>query len=69
VRELRSPAYVGEIGIIHGIARTATVVTSTDCHVWKIPADAFLQAAGQAGLSGALTDGVMVRLHASSSVS
>ena len=69
VREMKAPAYVGEIGILHGVSRTATVVTSSECHAWRIPAEAFLDAAGRAGLSGALTEGVVVRLNASAGVS
>jgi MFS family permease len=61
VRAMSAPSYFGEIGLLHGIARTATVTTAEDCTVWSIPADAFLAAATQAGLSSALTDTAATR--------
>lgn len=65
LRTLAAPAYFGEIGLIHGVARTATVTTSTASLLWRIPASSFLDAAVQAGFSGALTESVRVRLGAS----
>jgi predicted MFS family arabinose efflux permease len=62
VRVMQAPAYFGEIGLVHGVNRTATVVAAEGCTLWRVPAAAFLDAAGQAGLSGALTDGVRLRL-------
>ena len=65
VRVMQAPAYFGEIGLVHGVNRTATVVAAEECTLWRVPAEAFLEAAGQAGLSGALTDGVRLRLGTS----
>jgi CRP-like cAMP-binding protein len=48
------------------VNRTATVIAREPCTLWRVPASAFLDAAGQAGLSGALTDGVQIRLDAGS---
>ena len=62
VRRMEAPSYFGEIGLIHGVPRTATVVATEDCTLWEIPGDVFLWAASQAGLSGALTDNVATRL-------
>jgi predicted MFS family arabinose efflux permease len=67
VRVMDAPTYFGEIGLVHRVPRTATVVTRSPCRVWRIPAAAFLDAAGHAGLSGALTEGVRTRLGAAAS--
>ena len=64
VRVMAAPTYFGEIGLIRAVPRTATVVAREPCTLWRIPAQTFLDAAGQAGLSGALTDGVHTRLEA-----
>ena len=63
LRSMAAPAYFGEIGLIQGVPRTATVTASTSATLWRIPADAFLDAAGRAGISGALSDSVRVRLR------
>jgi MFS family permease len=63
LRRMVAPAYFGEIGLVHGVARTATVVTAGSCTLWRIPAETFLSAAAQAGLSGALSEGVRLRLR------
>lgn len=64
LRTLTAPDYFGEIGIIHQVPRTATVTALVTCTVWRIPADVFLAAADQAGLSGALTESVQTRFGA-----
>ena len=61
LRTLVAPAYFGEIGLIHSVPRTASVTAVQPCRVWRIPADAFLSAAAQAGLSSALSDSVRIR--------
>jgi CRP-like cAMP-binding protein len=61
LRTMTAPSYFGEIGLIHGIPRTATVTAEGPCRLWQIPADAFLTAVSQAGLSGALTESVQLR--------
>ena len=58
---MEAPSYFGEIGLLHGVPRTATVITTEDSTLWSIKGESFLWAAGQAGLSGALTDNVTVR--------
>jgi predicted MFS family arabinose efflux permease len=62
VRRMDAPSYFGEIGLIHEVPRTATVVTNEECTLWSITGESFLWAAGQAGLSGALTDNVTHRI-------
>jgi CRP-like cAMP-binding protein/predicted MFS family arabinose efflux permease len=62
VRRMEAPSYFGEIGLIHEVPRTATVITNEECTLWSITGESFLWAAGQAGLSGALTDNVTHRI-------
>ena len=63
LRRMPAPAYFGEIGLIHGVPRTATVTTVEACTVWRVPAEVFLAAAAHAGISGALADTVRVRFE------
>jgi CRP-like cAMP-binding protein len=63
LRDMQAPAYFGEIGIVHGVGRTATVTASTRCCLWQIPATEFVSAASRAGLSGSLSEGIRVRLR------
>jgi Cyclic nucleotide-binding domain len=42
VNQLGPRDWFGEIGIVHGAPRTATVTTLTEARVWRIPADIFL---------------------------
>jgi CRP-like cAMP-binding protein len=55
---------MGEIGIVHGVARTATVTAVKPCRLWRIPAESFLVAASAAGLSSSLVEDVRLRLLA-----
>jgi CRP-like cAMP-binding protein len=61
---MKAPAYMGEIGIVHGVARTATVTAVKPCRLWRIPAERFLLAAASAGLSSSLVEDVRLRLLA-----
>ena len=61
LRTMTSPAYFGEIGLVHGVPRTATVTANEATVLWRIPAGAFLDGAAQAGLSNALTENVRRR--------
>ena len=63
LRRMSAPSYFGEIGLIHGVPRTATVTAVDACTVWRVPADVFLAAATRAGISGALADTVRVRFE------
>lgn len=63
LRDMAAPSYFGEIGLIQRVPRTATVTATSSATLWRIPGEAFLDAAGQAGVSGALSDSVRVRLR------
>jgi CRP-like cAMP-binding protein len=64
-RRQSGPDYVGEIGLIRGIPRTATVTTLTPCRVWRVPGEVFLAATSEAGASGALLDTLRIRFDTS----
>jgi MFS family permease len=51
LRTMRAPSYFGEIGLLRGIPRTATVRTINDCELLRIEAGDFLEAAQGAGVS------------------
>jgi CRP-like cAMP-binding protein len=42
--ELKAPSYFGEIGVLEGIPRTATVTTLTDCRCERIEGETLLAA-------------------------
>jgi CRP-like cAMP-binding protein len=44
-RRLRTGDYFGELGLLHGAPRSATVVAAGELHVMKLPRDAFLRIA------------------------
>jgi len=62
LRTLGARSYFGEIGLIRGLPRTATVRTTEPTQLWRIPGDDFLAAveAGQASVS--LQSGMAARL-------
>jgi MFS family permease len=63
VNELHAGDYFGEIGLIEGIPRTATVTASSQAELLVIPGDDFLELVnGRAAIRGALLDGVVSRL-------
>lgn len=63
VNRLEAGDYFGEIGLLEGIPRTATVQAVTECDLLRIGGDDFLEAVtGGAGLSGALRGSMVSRL-------
>lgn len=53
--DVAAPAYVGEIGLLHGLARTASVTTSSTCVLYRIPGRDFLDALSGGPASRSLT--------------
>ncbi|HEX2236409.1 MAG TPA: MFS transporter [Actinomycetota bacterium] len=63
VNRLGAGDHFGEIGLLEGIPRTATVQAISECELLAIGGDDFLDAVnGAAGLSGALRAGMVTRL-------
>jgi MFS family permease len=63
INDMAAPDYLGEIGLVERIPRTATVTATTDAALWRVPGDVFLDAV-TAGpeLSPLLAGGVRTRL-------
>jgi CRP-like cAMP-binding protein len=60
---MAAPDYLGEIGLVERIPRTATVTTDTDALLWRIPGALFLDAvSGGPAFSSALATGISTRL-------
>lgn len=64
VRTVSAPAHLGEIGLLHRIARTATVIANGPVTVLRADGDEFLAALSDAPISPALADCVVTRLGA-----
>ncbi len=63
INEMAAPDYLGEIGLVERIPRTATVTTDTDALLWRIPGALFLDAvSGGPAFSSALATGISTRL-------
>lgn len=62
IPDVSAPDVVGEIGVLRGMPRTATVTARTDCTVWRIAADSFLTAAEPERRSLALLGPLTARL-------
>lgn len=63
LRTLAAGGWFGEIGLLEGIPRTATVTATTDVRVLRIPAESFLSALTAAPTGfGALREGATRRL-------
>ena len=66
LRTMSAPDYFGELGVMRGVPRTATVTAVAQCELWRIPADVFAAALSEAGVSGALSDTVHIRFQTTS---
>jgi MFS family permease len=62
IRTMAAPSYVGEIGLLEGVPRTATVKAATACKLWRIDGDTFLSALTESSLSPSFVSGMTVRL-------
>lgn len=63
VGELGRDDVFGEIGLVQHVARTATIVATTDAVVWRIPGPVFLDAlSGSTMIPGAMMSTIAARL-------
>ena len=62
IRYMKSPSFFGEIGLLQGIPRTATVTTTEPTRLWRISGDDFLAALTETPLSASATAGLTMRL-------
>ena len=63
LQDMEEGNYFGEIGLIEGIPRTATVTARTAGRLLRVDGASFVAALTQAGPSAALMDGASVRLN------
>jgi MFS family permease len=62
LRTMGAGTYVGEIGLLHGLARTATVGTTQTTTLWRIDRDDFFAAINDSGVSGTMLSQSRARL-------
>jgi CRP-like cAMP-binding protein len=62
LRTMQAPDLFGEIGVLEGIPRTATVTASSDCVCERIDKDEFLDALTSTPISTSLVDTARGRL-------
>jgi MFS family permease len=62
IRYMKAPSYFGEIGLLQGIPRTATVTATEPTRLWRINGDDFLAALTETPLSAAAMSGMSTRL-------
>lgn len=62
IRYMKAPTFFGEIGLLQGIPRTATVTTTESARLWRISGGDFLDALTETPLSASATAGLTMRL-------
>jgi CRP-like cAMP-binding protein len=62
IRFMAAPTYVGEIGLLAGVPRTATVLAAEPSRLLRIDGDTFLASLTETNLSAAFRSGMSVRL-------
>jgi hypothetical protein len=62
IRYMKGPSFFGEIGLLQGIPRTATVTATEPSTLWRISGDDFLAALTETPLSASATAGISMRL-------
>jgi predicted MFS family arabinose efflux permease len=62
LRTMPAGSYFGEIGLLEGIPRTATVTAAERCELLRIDGDAFLESLTAAPLTGTLVEDARTRL-------
>lgn len=63
IRYMTGPSFFGEIGLLQGIPRTATVTTTDETRLWRISGDDFLAALTESPLSASAAANMTMRLH------
>ncbi len=72
IRFMKSPSFFGEIGLLQGIPRTATVTATEPTRLWRISGEDFLAALTETPLSASAASSLTMRLkrtHPSQQVS
>lgn len=64
-----APGYVGELGLLHGVPRSATVAAETQCHLLRIPGADFTAALETAQPSPAMIGNAGIRMSRTSAPS
>ncbi|MDX6285549.1 MAG: hypothetical protein QOG53_1034 [Frankiales bacterium] len=62
LRTMGAGSYVGEIGLLHGLPRTATVRATTPATLWRIDRDDFFAAINDTGVSSSMMSNSRSRL-------
>lgn len=62
IRYMKGPSFFGEIGLLQGIPRTATVTATEPTRLWRISGEDFLSALTETSLSASATAGLTMRL-------
>jgi len=62
IRVMTAPCYFGEIGVLEGIARTASVTALADVRLWRIEGDALLEVLTSTPPSSSLMENARSRL-------
>ena len=58
---IRGPGYVGEVGLLRGVPRTATVTTTEPTRLWRIEGEEFLDALNDAPAAPVFLETALVR--------
>lgn len=62
IRYMKAPTFFGEIGLLQGIPRTATVTATEPSRLWRIKGDEFLDALTESSLSASFVSGMNMKL-------
>jgi predicted MFS family arabinose efflux permease len=62
IRYMKGPSFFGEIGLLQGIPRTATVTATEPTRLWRISGEDFLAALTETPLSATAAAGMITRL-------
>ncbi|MDX6218467.1 MAG: hypothetical protein QOJ48_148, partial [Frankiales bacterium] len=62
LRTMGPRSYMGEIGLLRNLPRTATIKTLEPCQLWRIPGEDFLAAVEAGSISSSMQTGMSSRL-------